>query len=517
MAAALWDNLLSHTLNRALLSAHRGARLRTVLMIGAGALAWVSLAWWLHPYQPGVDRFRSLIEYPFQALFAADVFRHIIIGTLAFWAAYRFAAVYLDDIFELKNIEIAKRFVRQAVFASRYNLIEIRGGAVAEQYSQSPVVRVGGPGNVRVYLENVALFEKISGEPQVVAPTVQLLGNQPLTGAIAPRGGWRNRWRFRDWLRLPLDAERRLPTDSVQPLEGFERLRAVIDLRDQVEKMTVLGRTRDGITVRAEDVRVVFSVYREDQQPTLAHPYPFDRDAIKSLVYNLPTDNWRVAFTSLINQELSEFIAQHTLGEFLAVVNVPELDQRLQENARLQREADRRAGVDLPVLVEPQPPPPFEPRTDLTRLFYDLEKFQEQARQRGVELRWIGVGTWVTPDEIIPERHQSAWRITNENLARGSEPALNSLFDESRLGELTLLVYDVPLNLFRTLAPQANLTTREAMISLVNGYRAKLRSALDLYERDGKGDTPEARSLRAVLDHLAHVVFRFLGDTGNGQ
>ncbi|HJW90510.1 MAG TPA: hypothetical protein VJ436_07700, partial [Anaerolineales bacterium] len=317
--------------------------------------------------------------------------------------------------------------------------------------------------------------------------------------------------------RLPLEAENRMPRDSVQSLEGFERLRAVIDLRDQVEEMEVAGRTRDGIKVRAENVRVIFSVYRGEQQPTLAYPYPFEREAILALVYQQPTDNWRAAIASLINQELSEFITQHTLGEFLATVSVPELDQRLQENARLQREADRLAGVDLPVPVESLPPPPFEPRTDLTRQFYDLEKFRERARRRGVELRWIGLGTWVTPDEIIPERHQNAWRITNDNLARGSEPALKSLFDESRLAELILLVYDVPLKQFRTLAPQADLSAREAMIALVSGYRSRLRSALDLYERDGKGETPEARSLRAVLDHLAHVVFHFLGDPGNGK
>ncbi|HJW90584.1 MAG TPA: hypothetical protein VJ436_08075, partial [Anaerolineales bacterium] len=200
MATALWDNLLSHALNRALLPAHSGARLRTVLMIGVGALAWVLLAWWLHPYQPGMDRFRSLVEYPFQALFAADVFRHLLVGGLVFWAAHRYASIYLDDIFELKNVGIAERFVRQAVFASRYNRIEIRDGEVGERYRESPVVRIGGPGNVRVYLENVALFEKISGEPHVVAPTVKMLGNQPLAGVIVPQGGRRSRVRWRDWL-----------------------------------------------------------------------------------------------------------------------------------------------------------------------------------------------------------------------------------------------------------------------------------------------------------------------------
>lgn len=516
VATSLWNSLVSYLAGRLLLTSQSGAAARQRLLIIGGGVLWALLAWFTHPYTPGAEPGRSLVDYPFRALFAADVFRHVLIAALAFWLAFRVAAVYLDDIFELRDVRIAERYIRQAVFASRYDTIEIRNGEIAQRHKLSPIVQIGGPGKVRVYLENAALFERIDGAPRVIPPTVLARGDEAAAEAPARRP---RRWRrgFLEGFRLPLEDEPRFPVDTVRALEGFERLRAVIDLRDQVVEMNVYGRTRDGIRIRAENVRFIFSVYRGKQEATLTRPYPFSEEAILALVYDRPTTNWTAAMESQIRREIVEFIAKHSLGEFLAAINQPELEQQVVENARLQREADRRAGLDLPLEVATPNPPPFTSRLDLSNLFYDLEEFTAKARKRGVELRWIGIGTWSTPDEIIPERHQSAWRITRENLARGSDEALETLYEESRLGELLMLLYSVPLEAFRSFDPQDEDRKQENLIQVVHGYRGKLRAALDLYERDGKSDTPGARRLRAVLDHLAHVVYRWIGDGEPGS
>ena len=471
-----------------------GARARRWAVILIGAISWAVIAYRAHPYRQGVEFARSFWDYPFRALFAADVLRIVLLGALVFWIAYRVAAIYLDDVFEIGDVEVAKRFLRQAAFADRYGMIEITNGRVADRDQQSPIFLIGGPGQVRVNLENAALFEKVDGWARVISPTVH------------PR------------------ARESLPRDDFAVLDGFERLRSAIDLRDHFEEMRVNSRTRDGIRINAEDVRVIYSVYRDNREPTLSTPYPFVEEAVKTLIYSQSrlgqgTTNWTSTMAFLISQELGNFITRHTLEEFLAAVGEPEVRRRELENEEIKENASQRAGTQaLLTGVQTGVPraPDFSPRSEISDLFYGLETFVEQARKQGVALRWIGVGTWKIPDEIIPDQHQTAWRISRENLVRGGPLSLANLVEESRLGELRALVYDVPVGIFRGMDRKIEAQKRDQMLALVHAYRGKLRSALDIYERKGNGDTVEARRLRRTLDHLAHVVYRYLGDAGNG-
>ncbi len=188
------------------------------------------LAW--GPYlafpQWSMDDAVALLLYPVQALLDPGVMQVVLVAALAFWVAYRTAAIYLDDIYEMGDIQVARRFVLQAVFGSQYNYMAIRGGEVQPEFKKSPIFRVGGPGLVRVHLDNAALFEAIDGTPHVVGPTVDRPG-------------------------------------AVVALSGFERLRSIIDLGDQMRKYSLEGRTRDGIRIRLKDVNTLFSVYRGGQ------------------------------------------------------------------------------------------------------------------------------------------------------------------------------------------------------------------------------------------------------------
>ena len=255
----------------------------------------------------------ALLLYPVQALLSPGVIQVVLLGALAFWVAYRTAAIYVDDIYELGDIQVAQRFVLQAVFGSQYNYMAIRGGEVQPEFKKSPIYRVGGPGLVRVHLDNAALFEMVDGTPRVVGPTVDRPG-------------------------------------AVVALTGFERLRSIIDLCDQMEEYSLEGRTRDGIRIRLKNVNAVFSVYRGGQIASLMRPYPFDPHAIQRLVYGQGTTSWVTATGSLIRRKFGEFIARHTLSEFLAAVGAPELERdaaRAGSAAPGGRGAGWHAGYDL--------------------------------------------------------------------------------------------------------------------------------------------------------------------------
>jgi hypothetical protein len=512
LARSLWQNVVSHLVGMLVAANPKGAEYRRWTLIIFGGMSWALLAFILHPYTPNSEPMRSLLEYPLRALFAPDVFKHVLIGIFVFWFAYRAAAIYLDDIFELRDTRIAERFIRQSAFASQYDVIEIKQGEVAQKDQKSPIFLIGGPGKVRVYLENAALFEKVSGASYIVEPTApkeSTASSQSNQGNIP--------WTARLLKGMSSFSRRGLikfrpGDDGTRFINSFERFRQVVDLRDQVEEMTVHGRTRDGIAVQVKNLRVIFSVYRDGQEPTLEKPYPFSHEAIETLVYNLTRESWTNAMAAQIRRELGKFIARHTLSEFLAAVGQPELEQATQIEAELQVEADQLAGLEQAYEIDVPNPPPFVPRPGISDLFYDYNNFVARVRKKGVELRWIGVGTWDFPEDIIPERHLRAWRITYENLARGNEAVIEELFKSNRVEQLSTIIQDTPIEIFNQINPGDNSRRTTDMVSLVNGYRGKLHAALEVYERRDESNTPAARRVRDVWTHLAHVVAHYAGD-----
>lgn len=510
-ARALWESLLAYLVGRLFLTGGRSAAIRRWGMVVVGFFLWTWLALSLHPYAPNSEPVLYTLLYPLRSYFAADVFKHVLIAVVVFWLAYRAAAIYLDDIFELKNIRISERFIRQSAFGSRYDSIEIVNGDVAAKDRESPMVLIGGPGKVRVYLENAALFEKIGGEPHVIGPTTQKSSKETGDKAASNPGG--AGWRSRFTPSAKPDKQPSQPAgDGERILDGFERLRHVIDLRDQVETITVHGRTRDGLRIRVEDVKVIFSVLRDGQKATLQRPYPFDPEALKKIVYGFPRQNWTRVLTGQIHRELGSFISRHTLSEFLAAIGPQETEQLGAAAAELTAQANQMAGLVGTPAAGTQQPPPFVARPTIRGLFYDLNNFVHKAREAGVELRWIGLGTWVLPDEIIPERHVQAWRISAENLGWGNPAALEAVFRNNRAEQLQALVAETPLQVFEGLDVKDPSMRVANMARLVNAYRSKLYAALEAFRRQGKADSPEAHLVERIWTHLTHVVAHFAGD-----
>jgi hypothetical protein len=428
----LWDALRNIT-NWLFAYDQRAAHRRLMTFILATLVMWTLLAIALIMRSP-TDQplLRELVE----AFFSVRILRHFLALGLALGLALIITAVYLDDIFELDNLSIAELFVVEAAFALFYRRISIRNGGIHPEHLNSPIVQIGGPGIVDVHLENAALFEKVDGSPRVVAPTI----NRSLI------------------------------------LDGFERLRQVIDLRDQVVEMTVSGRTQDGIPITAKDVRLVFSIYRGAKKPNpdeaYKQPYPFSEQAVLDLAYQQERGLWFEGLRRMIRRELVQFISQHTLSEFLTTSNT-----------------DVQAS-DL------------APREELSDLFFDFASgFSERARERGVELQWIGVGTWVLPSQIIPERHMEAWRLSYESRVRRSPHSLLKVHEEARAAELMRLIDEIPTTFYSLL----NQEMPDDLIvqTLIHTYRERLRGALEHYSNKKE---PAPADLQAVFDHLDRLV-----------
>jgi hypothetical protein len=507
LARALWESVFSHLIGSLVVTTPRGATYRRTTLIVVGGIAWAVLAYSLHPYVPNSNLMFSFLEYPFRALFAPDVFKHVLVGCFVFWLAYRAAAIYLDDMFELKNVRIAEKFIRQSAFASQYGVIDIKDGEVALKDQKSPIFLIGGPGKVRVYLENAALFERIGGMPHVIEPTTQKKGgtkrkaesennsllarSQGLLGAL---------------IRVEEEEEVSVK-DSSKFLESFERLRQVIDLRDQVQEISVEGRTRDGIPVHAKNLRIIFSIYRDGKDATLSKPYPFSKEAVETLVYKLGRMEWTNAMASQIRRELGAFIARHTLSEFLAAIGKPEMEQASEFESEMMKEADRMVGINDSYEIKVENPPPFVPRPGISDLFYDYDNFVARTRESGVELRWIGLGTWTFPSEIIPERHLQAWRISYENLARSSKPALDTIKSSSEAEQLAAIVRETPVGVHKQME-QNGKSRKLHMVDLVIAYRRKLNAAFETYDRRDQSNSQNAQNVKQVLDHLFWVITR---------
>lgn len=474
-----------------------GSRRRWLLILLA-AFLWARSAIAAHPLVISENLTNDLFTYPFEALFAADIFRHILVIATVFWLSLQLAASYMDDVFELGDPSIAEKYILQAAFASVYSTIRISDGRIEKEHLNSPIARIGGPGLVRVNLDSVALFEKADGTPRIIGPT---------------------------------------HTPAV--LDRFERLRAIIDLRDQVADLNVQGRTKDGIHVSADGVQVVYSVLRGKKEPSLKQPHPFDANAIENIVYRKTvsksmdsdleksysgTGSYRKSTSTGLNMRpfiqsaLKEFIAKSTLSEFLSSVREPEIETRNAQEETLREEAENLAATPDPLIEHKEnnrnksnskkvlSADGFFSRDQITELFY--EDVNKRAKKRGLELHWIDIGTWVLPEESkeIPKQHLEAWDLSVENMSMGSEDNLRHIREKSYETELIRLFQEVPLQTFYDLRvdnPDSDQMIRELAI----GYREKLRNTWGLYE--DKNITPP-RELDTVVRFLNWITIRRL-------
>jgi len=418
--------------------------------------------------------FDKFLRFIWQAFTDPYTLQYLPILLAPFFIALQSAAIYLADVFELEDSRVARKFISAVALSGSGETIRVSQGHISEESRQLPAYLIGGPGKVIEDLDSVALFERPDGTPRVIGPTAK----QPLGRAT---------------------------------LEGFERFRQAIDIRDHYAELSVKGRSRDGIPITATDVHIMFSVHRDGKKPTPEFPYPFSERAIQQLIYksisrvtpDLPNPSsydfsWVTNMIGLISSELSAFMSQHRLTEYLASIGTPEFERAKAQEAIIAEE-ERQLNVpeeDAPKAQEVRPAPEFTPRREITDLFSQFtQKFTNISRERGVELHWIGVGTWKTPAEIVPEKHLEAWKLSQENLYRESQEVLNRLEQEAIIQKMVTLIQDVPVAAYQKVANDER-EHRNAIRSLLQAYRQQLIEAREFMHE--KGETVSPSILQAI-------------------
>lgn len=356
-----------------------GATLRFSAVCAAFLLYWVIAVFQAgFPRVLSADAFASL---PFPVNIVLDValsfvsppvLMHLIPVIAGFWLALRLGAHYLDDLFELNSPRIAYRYLLGSLFGLNLDTLHVNSGDLGSLDALSPLLRIGGPGYLRVHLGFAAVLESTDGLPRVYG---------------SPSS----------------DGEERVF------IQGFERLRDVVDLRDQLRKVDeVRAVTLDGVEIHARDAQMVFRVLSGGRPRNLRNPYPYDENAIRRLVYGQPVDErgrrrWTDALPSLLEREIQAFVGALTIEDFLALQPEHVLAERPAEPG--------------PAVLSPPPEALQIPRRELTRRFHTPE-VRSRLEEQGLELVWVGVGTWELRDtstsvsrDLSPARTlMSTWR-----------------------------------------------------------------------------------------------------------
>ncbi len=440
---------------------------------------------------PG-NPFLNLAGFVDQVFTDPRIFQYFPIFLASFFIALQCAALYLSDIFELDHPSVARRFIWAVALTGSEETIRVSQGDIPEDYRYSPAYLIGGPGKVIVDLDSAALFEKPDGTPHVIGPT----GREPRGRAT---------------------------------LEGFERFRQAIDIRDHhvelrdqdPKSQSVKSRSLDGIVITATDVRLMFSIYRGGVHPSAEQPYPFSKEAVEQIIYGassrvtpeLPNPStyefsWVNKMIGLIRNELSTFMSRHRLTAYLASIGMPEIEKLKQREEVIVEQVQKLTREQDFLLTNDQKSlPEFQPRSKISNLFTQFaDEFTRKARRSGVELHWIGVGTWKTPVEIVPERHLEAWKISNDNLYRESPEVLSELEKEAIMQKTVYLIQDVPVAAYMK-ANNEEKDHKQAMRALLLAYHQQLIEAADFMRAKGEAVPP---NIDDAIDHIKNMFGHFL-------
>ena len=370
----------------------------------------------------------DFMNFGYRAFTNPHTLQYVPLFLAPFFIALQSAAIYLADIFELENVGVARSFVSEVALSGSDETIRIKEGEISEAHKESPNYLIGGPGKVIVDLDSVALFEKPDGTPHVIGPTGKELGGKAT-------------------------------------IDGFERFRQAIDIRDQHVDLQVQSRSRDGIPITATDVRLMFSVYRgENPKKEDRFPYPFSKEAIEQIVYkaasrvtpDLPNPStyefsWINNMLGLIRGKLGSFMNERNLSVYLASIGVPELEKAKLREEVIAEQVQKliQQTEDTNNKKDAKKPPEFTSRAQISSLFSQFaQEFTRSTRNNGVQLQWIGVGTWKTSVEIVPEKHLEAWKLSQDNLKNGNPGALNKVENEALLKKMESLIKSVPLEAY---------------------------------------------------------------------
>jgi hypothetical protein len=351
------------------------------------------------------------------------------------------SARYLDDVYELDDENLASDFLEEVTFGYGREKITIDEGRISKQDEESPLILIGGPGSIQVNLDSIALLEKVNGEPEVIYP------------------------RNASWDLGRFERIREIGKYD----EAGKREYAIINLRDQfVSGLSIRSRTKDGIPIEAQGIKVIFSILRRQQaenEKVQGDAYLFDERAVHALVYNQTiitpepttpsgiTFPWDTTIIPLVISELEELIRSRTLSELLASISQKEMDSISNNDQTIALMRQEMTGQQTLIGARKESQAPnFESRSKITAQFFN-KKFKEKAANLGVSVEWIDIGTWQLPSTLILDKHKEAWSLSRENAKK--RDAVERSKKRYEMTEIIKLINNVIIRNFdKTTSPQ---------------------------------------------------------------
>ncbi len=403
--------------------------------------------------------------------FQPEVLAYILPVVAAMLLGLYIGARYLADLFDTESVWTAFHYLFSATLGLNYPTLRINQGnleILEAENAENPVILVGGPGYVDVHLGYAAVFETENGYPRVLSAQQRRDQTMP------------------EWL-----------FQGNRYIEGFTRLRDVVDLRDRHSKLDeIIAVSRDGIEVYARDVQVVFRVYSGDQKRTLENPYPFDERGVRRLVYGQAvtrkgTSRWEHVLPAIVKREIRDFVAQRKVEDFLAMQPF----RTLEDDTKIEEVSVDQNGETGSTTS----------RRDLTERFHTEER-KARLQEQGLESAWVGVGAWEVRDESLSRASEgigpgktllTAWRDLQLARRLNSERYLkrkrHEAFQEGISDTISHLIQAWKAHQLRR---------SDRCFELLNTYRQML---LEVQQRIDKNPEQQAR-IQAILLHLDKLI-----------
>jgi hypothetical protein len=423
---------------------------RLLLLTPIWLCLWLGVAWINLPTPSlgaGQDPLNQTVTLLIRSMFSPHV---LVVVFLPFWLGLEWAAHYQSYVFSLPHPGISRYFLlHTSLGLVPPPALTIAGEELGTHHKQNPILSIGGPGVVTCSTEMAAVFERPNGTPRFILPGT--------SATIAP----------------------------------FERLRQTFDLRDhEFQYEEIQSRSRDGIRITLQDVRVLFSLWRRfPQTHNLHNPYPTYRQNLYWLTYRQLPGPWVNSIRLLVMRQLQNQLQSRTFGELFAGIGQPEIRQFANRQSQITSiQWANPLTRPLRFIYNAQLPPPLPipnrfTRPDLTRFFDDFARgFPRLARNQGVQLEWINVGVWNTPEPIVWEQHLEALKITRENLRLGSPIALQKWQEQNLDEALAQHLREVPILAFTSINATHH-EPGERLFQLLSLYYGLLRSALERYNQ----------------------------------
>lgn len=367
----------------------------------------------------------------------SSLMQSLLIAFIPFLLAFWIAAYYFQYIHHIPRFRSALGHLLTLIFPVPRKRLKFQNGYLLQKGTNLSLERVGGPAQVHLDPSNAAVFERSNGTCRVL-----------------------------------------LPGQEKVPLEGYERIRSVLDTGTQDVTVTVSEHTRDGIRLQARGARFAYQLRTGGTENGWSAEQ--QRDAYQAFVYQtwLGSD-WekpakrRKSMGDYIATELRQFIARHEAAEFFGAMaaqgetTAPGY-QALNPFALFAAEFSRR----LP---------------------------EVEHAQGCLQLAWLGEGEWVLLAEMRLEDHLQSWYAWLKNKLQEAPAILESNRKQARQKAMDRLVWEVPVSAYRRLE---RINSADLWRGLVIAYRDKLEAE---QKSNLLTDPQDVENLELVLKHLRRL------------